>query len=786
MGLIETSDGRILASVADALNELLPPAEGRTGRMRRFGKREGLGSDLATEIAEDREGNLWIASSDGGVTQILKRGFTSFGREDGIPKPDTSFLVDVEGEGVVAGRAGFLHRFDGVRFHTVRLNLPAELFEDPVLLGWGWGQSILRDREGDWWIPTETGIYRFGRPARLADLASAAPKAHYTVKDGLASNAVFRLFEDSRGDVWISLLGTQRPLATWVRRRGSFTSHEVLDGAGRRKTLAPTAFAEDRFGEVWVGFFDGGLARCCRKGWEHFGAEAGAPAGFVNAFLVDGKGRLWVGSNDGLRRVNDPGAPKPEFLAYGRKHGLPSEYVTSLAEDHFGRIYIGMHSRVSVLDPDEETSGGSPRLSHYSGAEGVLNGNVRAMIRDRQGAIWAGGVNGVFRFDPEPRKRGLPAPAVRFMALKLGGVPLQISEFGERHLSGYSFSDRGGAVEVGFSLPGADSRSERRYSYLLEGSGGQWTPLSSVQAIALTGLSAGRYRLLVKAAAEGEPGEEPAVFEFSVTAPFYRRGWFMGVLGAAVGLAAFWMRWSRYKRALALERMRMQIATDLHDELGAGLTQLALGSELARLSGDEPSKTAALGQAAGLAREMIGSVSDLVFAISPRQDDARSLALRMRAVAEEAVAAANLRLDFEASGEAADVRLDPEQRRQILAVFREAVRNAVKHSGGTCVAVRMRLEDAALVLAVSDDGRGLEGARLIESGCTHGIAGMRWRAQILGGRLEMGSAGEKGLKVTLRVPLRRKLKARAETGEGWARESRGQAEPCRPSEGGAR
>ncbi len=348
---------------------------------------------------------------------------------------------------------------------------------------------MLRYREGEWWIPTEAGIYRFARPAKLADLATAIPKAHYTMKEGLASNGVFRLFEDSRGDIWISLLATDHPVATWVRRSGSFKSQEILDEAGRQKKLAATAFAEDRLGQVWVGVYDGGLARCCRKGWEYFGAKSGAPAGFVDALLVDGNGRLWVGSGDGLRRVDDPGASKPGFHFYGRAHGLLSRPMTALAVDNFGRIYAGMHSRILRLDPNDEATGGTLRLVHYTAAEGVLNGNVRTMIRDRKGAIGTGGPNGVSRFDPGEWQQSPPSPLIRFMGVKAGGVPLLISEFGDRHLGGFSFSGRGGALEVEFVSEGAASASGRMYSYMLEGSGGDWSQPSPVQTITLTGLS---------------------------------------------------------------------------------------------------------------------------------------------------------------------------------------------------------------------------------------------------------------------------------------------------------
>jgi len=749
--LFETSDGRILATTANALTELTPGPGPRELRARRFGEKQGLGSDLAVDIAEDFAGNIWVTSSDAGVTKILRQGFVTFGAEDGILNPDTSVLMDVEGAGLVAGRRGFLSFFDGTRFHTVRLSLPREMFVDAIQLGSGWGQWIVRDREGDWWIPSERGIFRYGPQKRIEDLAAARPKAHYTVRDGLPSDGIFRLFEDSRGDIWISLLETDQPVAVWSRRQRKFIRHEIRTDKGARQTLAATAFAEDRYGQIWAGFYAGGLARYRNGQWDYFGAEEGGPAGSVDALLADREGRLWVGSSDWLRRIDQPGSERPVIVRYGREHGLPSQYITALAEDHLGRIYVGMHSRVVRLDPDHQPPDEPLRLRHYTTAEGLPLGDVRTMICDRNGAIWTAGVNGVARLEPEARHPAPPRP-VRFMALKAGGVELPLSEFGERILQGYAFSDRGGAVEVEFVTAGGGDGPAQRYSYQLHGPEGVWgAPLPSGH-LALAGLRAGRYRLVVRSESDGD-APEPAVLEFAVTAPLYRRGWFLGLFAAAAVLGGFWICRSRWKRALELERMRMQIATDLHDELGAGLTQVALTSEMARMSREAAVKEKALENVAAVAREMIGSLSDLVWTIRPRQERGEDLVARMRGVASEMLSMAQMRLDFGASGDVMRARLDPEQRRQILAVFKESIHNAVRHSGGTFVRVRLAVDQGSLVLSTANDGGPAPREEEPNGNGRHGLEGMRWRARMLGGRLDAGPAGDSGWEVTLRVPL---------------------------------
>lgn len=241
-----------------------------------------------------------------------------------------------------------------------------------------------------------------------------------------------------------------------------------------------------------------------------------------------------------------------------------------------------------------------------------------------------------------------------------------------------------------------------------------------------------------------------------------------------MALGVMWIYRSRWKRELALERMRMQIATDLHDELGAALTQVALTSETARMSREATVKEDALERVAGMAREMVGSLSDLVWAIRPGEERGDDLVARMRAVASEMLSTTQMRLDFEASGEAIRARLDPEQRRQILAVFKEMIHNVVRHSGGTLVRVRLEMDQGSLALSTFNDGGAAPQGEETNSYGRHGIEGMRWRARMLGGRLEAGPAGENGWEVKLRVPMRVERKRAAADSAGASEEGRGQ------------
>src|SRR5262249_21385037 len=142
--------------------------------------------------------------------------------------------------------------------------------------GWGWNQLTLQDHAGDWWIPTGQGLCRFAKAARAQDLRGARPTKVYTTRDGLIGDNIFRLFEDSRGDVWIGTVGSGPSGVTrWDRRENRFYRYSERDGLPKR--LWPTAFAQDLSGRIWIGGWGGGIARYLAGHFAFLTPEQGVP-----------------------------------------------------------------------------------------------------------------------------------------------------------------------------------------------------------------------------------------------------------------------------------------------------------------------------------------------------------------------------------------------------------------------------------------------------------------------------------------------------------------------------
>jgi len=266
--------------------------------------------------------------------KIARHGFVSYTQADGLSNIRTgSVFVDHAGELCVWNQATkwTLNCFDGKRFTSIHPKYPDTIH----YFGWGWNQIGFQDHIGEWWVPTGQGLCRFERTSRAEQLDRQAPKAVYTMRDGLAGNDIFRLFEDSRGDIWISKIDlTGGPALTrWERATSSF--HKYTAAEGLQTDEAPTAFAQDRTGQVWMGFYNGGLARFDHGRFTHFSQADGVPAGMILALYLDHSGRLWIASSrGGLGRIDNPGDARPRFVVYTTANGLSHNSVGSRNRSH--------------------------------------------------------------------------------------------------------------------------------------------------------------------------------------------------------------------------------------------------------------------------------------------------------------------------------------------------------------------------------------------------------------------------------------------------------------------
>jgi signal transduction histidine kinase len=217
-------------------------------------------------------------------------------------------------------------------------------------------------------------------------------------------------------------------------------------------------------------------------------------------------------------------------------------------------------------------------------------------------------------------------------------------------------------------------------------------------------------------------------------------------------------------KLLEMERLRTRIASDLHDDIGSGLTRIAVLSDVASVqilslvgaqpgdaggTEDEHGVTMAVQKVGNIARELVDAMSDVVWSIDPRHESAETLVQRIRAYAYELCEAKGMSLAFEAAGAAEATKLSPETLRGILLFTKEAVTNIVRHSRGTSAAIRVKFGRKQIHIEVSDDGRGFDPAS-VRAG--NGLANMRSRAEKAGGSFAVTTGGS-GTTLSIVLPI---------------------------------
>jgi signal transduction histidine kinase/streptogramin lyase len=627
----------------------------------------------------------------------------------------------------------WLNRFDGRGFTPVRpaLAIPASLQT---------AHGMLQDRGSEWWLATPRGLARYGAVPGLADLAGKAPVALYTTRDGLAVDDVAFPFEDRAGDIWVA--GRREAVLTrWDRATGRFRSYRAAEGLPSGNI--PVAFGEDGGGGLWVGFREGGLARRRGERFDFFDQASGVPAAHARSLHRDSRGRLWAATNGGgLVAVEDPAAERPRFVRYTTADGLATDHVRCLTDDGQGHLYLGTAVGVDRFDPETRA------VVHYTTDDGLAQNEVQAAFRDSRGALWFGTMAGVSRLVPLPLAQP-PRTPVLIGAVVAGGIPRPIPALGAREVAEFDLGPESAGVRIdyfGFAFAAGESLL---FQYRLVGGDGRWSGPTPRDSVEYGALAPGRYRFEVRA---HRGGEAPASVAFRVHPPVWRRWWFVSLVLATAVLAARQAHRLRLRRLVEVEKVRTRIASDLHDDIGSSLSQIAILSELAsrRLGAHEPPTRDLLAAIASASRDTVASMGDIVWAIDAGRDHLGDLVHRMRRVASDVFTAREIAFAFHAHVPREDAPMGADLRRQVFLLFKEAVHNAARHSRCSRAEATVRVEGGSLRVVLTDDGRGFDAAAAHDG---HGLDSMRERARAVGGRLDIESAAGRGTTVTLAVPL---------------------------------
>lgn len=327
------------------------------GKPLAFKPQDGLASLKVVSMYEDRQGALWIGTSDTGLCRFKDGRFQVFTQKDGLPASEIiAFFEDREGALWIGTGSKGLVRFKDGQFKTYTT---ADGLSENIVL------SIYEDREGNIWVGTlNGGLNRLNKQLIMT----------LSTKDGLAANNIYPIFEDHAGDIWIG--NWEMGLSRYSQ--GKLTRYKNEDAPPGKVV---TAIAEDREGRIWIGEY-GGVSYFKDGKFIPFLLPIGLQKGaLISAIYQDREGAMWFGSDQGLRRYKD-GA----LQVYTTADGLAGNDVRAITEDRQGNLWAGTFSGLTRLKDGVLTS--------YTTRDGMGGNYVRALYEDAEGVVWIGTYDG--------------------------------------------------------------------------------------------------------------------------------------------------------------------------------------------------------------------------------------------------------------------------------------------------------------------------------------------------------------------------------------------------------
>jgi signal transduction histidine kinase len=277
------------------------------------------------------------------------------------------------------------------------------------------------------------------------------------------------------------------------------------------------------------------------------------------------------------------------------------------------------------------------------------------------------------------------------------------------------------------------------------------------------GLSAGKYRFRVRGIdVMGLPtGDEGSISVF-VPQPLWREPWFLGIMlivitAMIVGISRYyvWRRMmremNRLKQQRALEQERLRIAHDIHDDLGARVTQISLLSAMAHDNNTFPEKARSdFDMISKMSRELVSALYETVWAVNPENDNLEAQGNYLCQMANQLCEGTPVRCRFHVLGMPHDVQISSQTRHNINMSVKEALHNAIKHSKATEVTIRMTFTDGVLDISIHDDGAGFQPADKVGG---HGLNNMKQRLANIGGKCFIESSPGQGTTVRIRLTI---------------------------------
>lgn len=736
-GIISSPDNNFIYVYSD--NGLFKISKSRLRISDLINEKSGLPGNNINCALVGREGILWLGLNDKGLSKLVYPNLYLFN----LKKYYTSSVIDNKGHIWITTATGLKEIWETDIESWNIFNHPIPLIiKQPQ-------NTFLYCKNNRLIITLEHGKileYSIENKSSLSEYPSSLIfKKETDLSKKYKFASILGSIEDSYGNIWVSALDLGVIILNKNRRviRIYTDRDNIPDNSVR-------SIYQDLNGNFWFGGYDNGLAFFSKDkilkdlGMNYsaagvnqklFTTKNGLPDNSIRKIIEDSFGDIIIGTRYGGLAIYKNGIIKK----ITKSDGLISNGIWDIANDGDRGIWIVTQSGVQRLKKNF--------LPSYELNEEVTT-NPYYTIAIKNNLVTFSSTENFYIFDRKTNQEQIP-PSVYFTQILVNGKIYDLKN--NKNLASEQNN-------ITFDFTGISNIEDQSttYKYRMLNIDKSWHDLSNKGSVIYASLRPGKYTFQVDAInSDNVSSSYPASVSFIISQPFFLEWWFITGMVLILFILSYLYISLRDKRKLEIEKVRMKIAEDLHDDIGSGLTKIAILSERALREEKEQSVSETKGNSNSIsrvgeiARDLVDQMIDVIWSIDPKYDTLNDFVFSLKNYAYEICEAKNIELVINTNN-IEGIKVNSQVKRSLQLVAKEALNNSIKYSGCKKIIFSIEAKGKNIRLSFEDNGEGFDRNKVVQG---KGLLNIEKNTVRISGTSSINSEKGKGTKIEVIFPV---------------------------------
>ncbi len=479
--------------------------------------------------------------------------------------------------------------------------------------------------------------------------------------------------------------------------------------------------------------------------YKHLGNNQYLASSSIKSIAIDKDDNIWLGYfNEGIQVIDTKKMSVSKSFSVA--DGLTSMEINYMACDDNNNILACLHSGLAVYNRNLNA------WQIFTALDGLQRDYLDAPIFANHGnQIVLRQNNGFTFFNTDSLWLKKDSSVAHITSLLVNGTAFK-SDVLPDYINALSLSSNTRDIYIAFAATNWQFPFRTKYFYRVDGihKPGEWITANEASAN-LTGLASGNYTFRFYAITNDGIKTPDRLLKIEIKAPFYKTWWFILLCLILVSYIIYSFFKYRINQLKKLQEIRNSISRNLHDDIGASLSNINILNELAKRNAGNTKKQAEyLDKASEDIQQTSENLSDIVWNINPHYDDLNNLLIRMKRYAADMMEGKNINYNFKFPETLVVVKLPMDKRRNFFLIFKEAVNNLAKYSGATQAGIHIHTHGDILTMEIEDNGKGFDMAAELAG---NGLKNMQQRAALCNGSITITAAINMGTKIVLSMPV---------------------------------